>query len=252
LDNLEFLYPSETTALPFTVDEDVKELGLSNRSIALLEKCISMLKRGDSPDLAQRILKRYTTENFPDGKSWGDWLRAYQNRLYFTEIGGFKFKVAPELLKTRSNSDDATPQEPDSANSVIASAELYPANVRSGEELDVVVRVKTAPIWHIYAVGRSGGPGVPTTLELTLPKGVDIKSEWSCPDPIRTPDGEFAYEGAIEFRRRLRVGTDVTPGRIDVSCALGYQACNRFSCQLPTHMKLRASGEVAKGENADR
>ncbi len=34
-DNLEFLYPNETTSLPFTVDEDVKGLGLSNRSIAL-------------------------------------------------------------------------------------------------------------------------------------------------------------------------------------------------------------------------
>ncbi len=211
-----------------------------------------MLKRGDSPDLAQRILKRYTTENFPDVKSWGDWLEAYRNRLYFTEIGGFRFMVAPESFKTRSNSNDATAQEPDSANPVIASAELYPAKVHSGEELELVIRVKTAPTWHIYAIGRSGGPGVPTTLELTLPKGIDTTSEWSCPDPIRTSDGQFAYEGAIELRRRLRIGTNVTPGRIDVSCALGYQACNRFLCEPPTQTKLRASGEVARGQNADR
>ncbi len=251
-DNLEFLFPTETTSIPFTVDEDVKALGLSNRHSALLDKCVSMLQHGDRPELAQQILKRYTTENFPDAKSWEDWLKANRSRLYFTDVGGFKFMVAPESLARRSGSDNETQQEPDPQNPVSASASLSPANVRSGEELDIVIRVKTAATWHIYAIGKSGGPGVPATLKLTLPKGVEAKADWACPDPIRASDGQKAYEGAVEFRRRLRIGADVSTGRIDVSCELGYQACTPFSCQLPTRVTLHAIGEVTKGQQPKR
>jgi DsbC/DsbD-like thiol-disulfide interchange protein len=234
------------------VDEDVKALGLSNRHLALLEKCISMLKRGDRTDLARRILKRYTTESFPDPKSWESWLSANRNCLYFTDVGGFKFMVAPESSVRRSGSDNVAPQERNPEKRVLASAELNPARVRSGEELDIVIRVKTAPTWRIYARGKSGGPGMPTTLKLELPKGVEAKADWACPDPIRAPDGQMAYEGKVEFQRRLRIGTDVTPGRINVSCELGYQACNGFSCELPTQVTLNASGEVLKRQDAKR
>jgi Disulphide bond corrector protein DsbC len=253
-DNIELLFPTETRGVTFTADEDVKALGPTNRSITLLERCISMLEQGDRPDLALRVLKRYTTESLNSAPDWKSWLDAHRSRLYFTDIGGFKFLVAPESLVPASKlrGENGVTPEPDAENPVVATAELHPVRVRPGEELELVVRIKVAPVWHIYSIGKSGGPGMPTTLKLMLPKGIEAKGEWALPDPIRVSDGQTAYEGAIEFRRRLRVAGDCAVERIDVACELGYQTCNAFSCQLPTRVTLRAKGEVSNGAETKR
>ena len=51
-DNLEFLCPRGDSGFPLAVDEDVKRLGLSNRKVELLDRCISMLEHGEEPDRA--------------------------------------------------------------------------------------------------------------------------------------------------------------------------------------------------------
>ena len=47
--NLEYLHPPEGRNFPLEVDDDVKSLGLSNRKLPLLERCIAMLERNRSP-----------------------------------------------------------------------------------------------------------------------------------------------------------------------------------------------------------
>ena len=94
--NLEYLHPPEGRNFPLEVDDDVKSLGLSNRKLPLLERCIAMLERNDRPELALRILRRYTTEDFSEAARWRSWLETNRRRLFFTDIGGFKFLVAPE------------------------------------------------------------------------------------------------------------------------------------------------------------
>jgi hypothetical protein len=252
-DNMEFLFPNNgTRGVTFAVDEDVKALGLSNRNITLLERCIAMLEQGDRTDLALRVMKRYTTESFSSAAAWKAWLDAHRTRLYFTDIGGFKFLVAPEssVRTTTQEGGKSLTSEQDAERPVSASAELRPAKVCPGEELELVVRIRIAPVWHIYSIGKSGGPGVPTTLKLKLPKGVEADAEWAGPDPIRAADGQTAYEGAIELRRRLRIAGNFAAESIDVACEVGYQACNAFSCQLPTRVTLQAKGEVAKRQDS--
>jgi hypothetical protein len=92
-ENLEYLRPGPDSR--FVVDEDVKSLGLSNRRVELLERCIGLLEKGEKADLALRILKRYTNERFTDAKDWRAWLEKNGARLFFTDVGGFKFLVAP-------------------------------------------------------------------------------------------------------------------------------------------------------------
>lgn len=46
----------------FEVDEEAKEVELSNGKIELLERCIAMLKKDEQAKRAGRILDRYTTE----------------------------------------------------------------------------------------------------------------------------------------------------------------------------------------------
>jgi Disulphide bond corrector protein DsbC len=230
----------------FEVDEDVKALGLSNRKVELLDKCIAMMEQGDRPDLALRILKRYTTEDFDDAKQWRSWLEANRDRLFFTDVGGFKFLVAPESLAKlkRKEGSVQTTEEPDARNPVIARAELSPSKVRLGETLTLVVRVETAPAWHIYDAQGTGGPGVPTTLKLKLPEGVEAEGDWTYPKPRRGSDGQMIYEGKLEFRHELRVGSDAGRGPIQVMCEIGYQACDLLSCRPPTTVTLEAEAEV--------
>jgi hypothetical protein len=241
-ENLEYLHPAE---VGFAVDEDAKSLGLSNRKVELLDKCVSLLEQGDRPELASRILKRYTTEDYPDAKPWRTWLDTNRRRLFFTDVGGYKFVVAPESLDRQV--EDRTPREPNVNDPVVAAVELAPAKVRPGESLDIVVRIKLAPTWHVYAAEGTPGPGVPTSLKLQLPKGVEAEGGWAYPKPDRDRDGQRIYAGTLEFRHRLRVAQDAAPGPIEVACEFSYQACDPQSCRLPAKADLRARGEVGAG-----
>jgi hypothetical protein len=245
-DNLEYLrFEVEDDDARLQVDEEVKALGLSNRRVELLDKCISMLEQRDRSDKARRILKRYTTEDFSDAKGWRTWLDANRGRLFFSDVGGFKFLVAPEPLAwAASRPEGAETREPDAGRPVVAEAELSPSKAEAGEALNLVVRVKIAPTWHIYSAGGSGGPGIPTTLKLKLPKGVEPEGEWTHPESIPASDGQKIYEGSVEFRRKLRVDRDAARGTIRVTCEFGYQACDPRSCQPPTRVEVEAKSEV--------
>jgi hypothetical protein len=102
-ENLEYLIPEEERTLfagvvrtsRFIVDEDAKAVGPSNRKVDLLERCVSKLERNDQPDVALRLLKRYTPEDFKTAGKWRTWLNGNRSRFFFSDVGGFKFFVAP-------------------------------------------------------------------------------------------------------------------------------------------------------------
>lgn len=95
-ENLEYLRPvTEDYAVKFIVDEEVKSLGVSNRKVELLDRCIGLLAQAEQSDLARRLLARYTLEKFNDVADWREWLEANRDRLFFTDVGGFKFMAAP-------------------------------------------------------------------------------------------------------------------------------------------------------------
>lgn len=76
-----------------TIDQDVKQLGVSNRKIEVLEKAVSLLSKGEQTELAKRILVRYTNEDFASAKEWTNWLKKNKSKLFFTEAGGYKWLV---------------------------------------------------------------------------------------------------------------------------------------------------------------
>jgi len=248
-ENFEWLRPGpdHDGILEIAVDDDVKSLGVSNHKVELLDACVAMLERSDRPELAYRVLKRYTTEDFDDAKGWRSWLVAHHDRLFFTEAGGYKFMVAPESVvpptRLARTSLSAIPS-PTRREPVVAGAECSPARVRAGECLSLVVRVRTAPSWHIAAVKGSKGPEVATSLSLTLPPSVEPEGKWSYPEPFPGAEGRLSYAGTVEFRRRLRVTKGTKPGPIVATCTLGYQACDPFSCRPPTETVLEVKAEV--------
>ena len=79
------------------VDDDLKSLGLdSNRKVEALERLFALLKDKTHAETARRLLDRYT-----DGHTTFDFQNG-RDRIYFTDVGGYKFKVVPEgYLTTR-------------------------------------------------------------------------------------------------------------------------------------------------------
>jgi hypothetical protein len=94
-ENFEYLRPEGWLSFVFDVDEEAKTVGPSNRSVEMLERCVAKLEKHEQPDLALRLLKRHTQEKFETASQWRAWLDANRGRLFFSDVGGYKFFVAP-------------------------------------------------------------------------------------------------------------------------------------------------------------
>lgn len=77
----------------FAFDEDAMALGIANNDVAILERSIELLEAGEQVELAQRVLERYTEMEFNTAKEWRNWFAASRDKLFFTEVGGYKFLV---------------------------------------------------------------------------------------------------------------------------------------------------------------
>jgi DsbC/DsbD-like thiol-disulfide interchange protein len=138
-------------------------------------------------------------------------------------------------------------EEPTDRQPVVAGAALRPAKIQPGGTMTIVVQVKIAPTWHIYAADADQGTSIPTTLKLKLPKGIAAKGEWSYPQATKSRDVEGSiYEGELTFRRTLNVASDVSTGPLEVACEFGYQACDPFMCRPPAKLALKAKAEIVK------
>lgn len=85
--NLELIYRDRV----YRVDENLKSLGIeSNRKVEALERLFGLLKDESRREIARRLLDRYT-----DGQTTFDFQNG-RDRIYFTDVGGYQFKVVPE------------------------------------------------------------------------------------------------------------------------------------------------------------
>jgi hypothetical protein len=106
--HVELLYPDKEG---FRVDEDLKSLGLkSNRQIETLGKLIELLKDRRRGAVVRRALARYTCESFDAPEQWRQWFEANRARIFFTDVGGYKFIVAPEGYALRPGSKSVEAQ----------------------------------------------------------------------------------------------------------------------------------------------
>jgi DsbC/DsbD-like thiol-disulfide interchange protein len=136
-------------------------------------------------------------------------------------------------------------EQPTASHPVVAEASLSAEKAKPGATLTLLIKAKTAPTWHIYAVGERAGTEIPTTLKLKLPKGVEADGDWICPKAKQNPSGEGKiYEGSMTFRRSLKIKRGAPAGPIEVVCDFSYQACDPFSCRAPTTVKLKAKTEI--------
>ena len=79
------------------IHKDLKSLGIeSNRKIETLERLIECLGERKHARTARLLLRRYTDQEFSRSKQWSTWLTANRDRIYFSDFGGYKFRVVPK------------------------------------------------------------------------------------------------------------------------------------------------------------
>ncbi|MEZ5987759.1 MAG: hypothetical protein R3F30_01260 [Planctomycetota bacterium] len=99
----------------FSVDEDARALGPANDDVALLDRCVALLEAvarardgaGAAPsaeDLARarRVLARYTAQELDSAAEWRRWLEDNRERMFFSDVGGYRWFVAPKDLPRRA------------------------------------------------------------------------------------------------------------------------------------------------------
>lgn len=131
---------------------------------------------------------------------------------------------------------------------VTASLSLDRSELRPGDILTVAVEVKIKPGWHIQAMDRPTGISPPTKLKLELPSAMAANNNWITLPPVIDSDsssgGGYIYHAIATFRSSAKVDTDANPGLFPVRVALGYQACDRFSCRPYEVLELQTEVRI--------
>jgi hypothetical protein len=235
-DNYEYFYPADTYSLQ--LDTDAQKLGISNRKVEILEKCIRMLEKNADAALAQRVLERYTTEKFTKTTEWRSWFDKNKANLFYTEAGGFKFMVnsyknVPVVNKpeTPATTGAAAVAVPTIADPVVVTAQLIEGSKPGKKEIVIAAAILKG--WHIYAYVPSDSPFIQTQTILQLPQGKGDNAEWQSSAGIPYPgsDGMFVYEDKVNFKTEVDVSA-LKPGSV-INCGLYYQVCDKNKCFPP-------------------
>ena len=91
--NRGYIVPEDEHGPVFTIDTDAQSLGIANDDPDILDKAIQLLESGEQLELANRILSRYTNKSFATAAEWRRWYDSNRDKLFFTEVGGYKFMV---------------------------------------------------------------------------------------------------------------------------------------------------------------
>ncbi|SDD70066.1 Disulphide bond corrector protein DsbC [Mucilaginibacter pineti] len=235
-DNYEYFYPADAYSLQ--LDTDAKKLGISNRKVELLEKCIQLLEKNEDAALAQRVLERYTTEKFNTAAEWRNWLTKNKTNLFYTEAGGFKFivntyKNTTAAVKTVSPvaTNMAGAAVPTTADPVVVTARLVDGATAGKKQ--VVVDATILKGWHIYAFVPQNSPFIQTQAILEMPAGTGKDAEWqsSAGIPFTGGEGMYVWEDKANFKTDVDTSA-LTPGSV-IKCGLYYQVCDNNKCYPP-------------------
>jgi DsbC/DsbD-like thiol-disulfide interchange protein len=138
-------------------------------------------------------------------------------------------------------SSDISVDAPSQKQPVTSGAALSQSQVRPGEETTLIVRLRTAEPWYIYAAEGPTGVASSTVLELSPPAFISKASDWSLPaaETKHSPLGDIdVYKGDFRFSLPLSVAKTAAAGTFEIACTVRYQACSDRSCLPPTELQL--------------
>jgi hypothetical protein len=93
--NLEYLH---NTKGGLDIDETLQRLRISNRSLDLLDLLDQRLRSNPQDPEANLLLRRYVRpEGFESPLAFTDWLARNRERLFFSDVGGFRWFARPAV-----------------------------------------------------------------------------------------------------------------------------------------------------------
>ena len=228
------------------LDEDAKAWGIPNNDKRLIEKAISCLEQGVETERAQRVLARYTLCAFASPADWRAWYDRQEDKLFFTESGGWFFMVDGSrltpgndysILESRKAPAAAAPAAPRPvAKEVDEPTADEPVKVSAtgratGDGLvEVAIHIALYKGFHVYRNVGEGDPYIPLEVEFQLPEGYALEGDLKMPaaNPFGKT-GTTVYEGKVEFTQLVRCGQQPEAIRVKLS----YQCCDSNICLPP-------------------
>jgi hypothetical protein len=249
-ENRYYFWPN--TASTFIVDEDVKSLGIPNNDKRMLDAAIKLLESGKDTEKGRRILSRYTLVDFATAKEWRNWYNRYEDKIFFTEKGGWLFLInsyepglndyyAAAKWKTDSRrGGHSQSSETDDRNPVKISTGV---NSLENGNREFFVRFRIHPGHYIFANVANSDPYIATEIEIEIPEGFEAVGELKKPAfrPYNQ-NGTTIYEGDIVFSREMRgSGVATVGGSMGITRVEGsimWQSCDGNICLAPQTVKF--------------
>lgn len=225
------------------IDEDAKSLNIANNDKRILDKAISLWESNTDVEKAKRILYRYTLLRYDNVKEWRNWYNKYQNKLFFTESGGWLWLVNDLDPKTPGNDysvlkfnnidesqlapmkDKATQEDP---------VALSSAAVQNGDEGELIIRMKIYPGYHIYSIVSDQDPYIETKYEWQTEGDVKLVGELQKPaGKLMNGSKSIIYEGEQVLRQKYTGKHGI------ITLTITYQACDAHACLMPKNKTLK-------------
>ncbi len=139
-----------------------------------------------------------------------------------------------------------------SKDSNVVEVEAYASHlqIHPGQSFQVAIVGSVKPGFHINSHRPMDEFLVPTAVQFDESKDVAF-------DPVDYPEPQYksfsfsnkkmaVYAGNVEIFSRGRLSEDISPGDIQISGVLNYQACNDQSCFMPTALRFEIPLRVVK------
>lgn len=202
------------TAYQLAVDTQVKELGVANDSLAFLDAIAARLAARADDALATDLVARYAPSTTP--AAFGEWLRTNRERLYFTEAGGWQWRVRGTRARPASLHQIGDVRDELVRLEVTATAST----------LTIVMRVRDG--WHAWSPAAKDQN--PVTMHI-LPGSAFAAAG----DPVFADAENGMLTGYSEIKVPLRRVAEGEALRVAVT----YTVCDERSCKPPRTVELQ-------------
>jgi len=227
-------------AIWFEIDDDAKSLGIPNNDPRFLEKCIALLSDPTAAPKALRLLQRYTGLSLTDKTAWQDWMKQNRNKLYFSDSYDYRFFTgpagpAPTPVSVRTAIEAMSVADPTDVSPLSVGATLATyfhskeGNFsKKGALVTLVVRLKVADGWHVYAQVPQDVPYKPIKIDAHLPDGFRWNEDWQTPLATNGDvPGLTEYRGDVVFTRQFY---STTTAKAKIDGEVQFQVCDVQQC----------------------
>jgi hypothetical protein len=214
-----FLHPVDdgsdwNTAYQLAVDSQCKELGQANNSLAFLDAIATRLAKDPNDGLSTALAARYVPDVAP--ADFGAWLARNRDKLYFTEAGGWVWRVRGTRVKS-----------PVLRNASAPAADEPIAVKAEASETTLLVSLRIRAGWHAYSSKSTEGNAV----SVTIVEG----SAFVATGAAKFDDADGAQlRGYAEIKLPIRRVAKGDALIVDVC----YTACDEKACDPPKTVRL--------------